>query len=77
MAVTAPDRERSLYPTNIAIFTAKIPGADCARAVKSKNSFLSIQRRLSTTSASIKGSMAYPPPSVNRPILKKIKNREK
>ena len=56
------------------IFTAKIPGADCATASKSTKSLLLSHFRLMTISFSMIGTIAYPPPMVNAPILKNILN---
>ena len=54
------------------IFTAKMPGEDWAMASKSIKSSLANHPRLVTISSSISGTMAYPPPMVNAPILKKM-----
>ncbi len=70
---TAPAVFFSLYPTKIEMFTAKIPGSDCVTAKTSTKSSFDIQP-LSTTSLWIRGSMAYPPPIVNIPILTKVMN---
>ena len=45
-----------------------------ASAIKSRKSSFFTHFRLSTRSASIKGTMAYPPPMVNNPIRKKMRN---
>lgn len=70
MAEIAPPTPLSLYPMLLAIFTAKIPGMDCPSESRSKNSSREIQHLLSTSSFSIKGIIANPPPIVNAPILK-------
>ena len=57
-AQIAPHTPHNLYPVKIAILTAKIPGAACASAIRSKKSFLLIQLRRSVSSASMSGSMA-------------------
>ena len=70
----APQNFLSLYPIKIAILTAKIPGTVCAKAIKSRKSSLEIHFFLSTSSFSIRGTMAYPPPMVKAPIRVKIRN---
>ena len=42
-ATMLPRGPRSLSPTEVAIFTAKIPGIDCAMARRSRKSSRSIQ----------------------------------
>ena len=70
----APQNPFNLYPMKMAMLTAKIPGTVCASAIKSRKSSFFTHFRLSTRSASIKGTMAYPPPMVNSPIRKKMRN---
>ena len=70
----APQNFLNLYPMNIAMFTAKIPGTVWANAIKSKKSSFRIHFFLSTISASISGIIAYPPPIVNKPMRKNIIN---
>ena len=53
------------------MFTANIPGADCDMARMSMKSSSPIHFLFSTTSFSIIGIMAYPPPNVKAPILAK------
>ncbi len=74
-AARLPFSERSLSPTTTAIFTASIPGSDCATASRSRNSVRSSQWRLSTTSRSMMLIMAQPPPKVNAPIFANVQNR--
>ena len=50
----------------MAILTAKMPGTVCASAIRSRKSSRVIHFRLSTSSSSMSGTMAYPPPMVNR-----------
>ena len=73
-ATTLPAVPRSLSPTAVAMFTASIPGSDCATARRSRKSSFSIQWYLSTISRSIMEIMAQPPPNVKAPILKKVAN---
>ena len=56
----------------MAMLMANTPGQLWAMAIRSSISSFSTQRCLLTTSSSIKGIMAYPPPRVNMPILKKV-----
>ena len=70
----APGSFFSLYPTKTLMFMARAPGQLCATAMRSRNSSRLIQFFRSTTSASIAGIMAYPPPSVNSPIFEKTRN---
>jgi len=72
---TAPRRPLILYPINVEMLMAKTPGQLCEIAIRSKNSSFSIHLFFSTTSFSIIGIMAYPPPRVNAPILKKVLKR--
>ena len=55
----------------IAMLMAKTPGQLWAMAIRSSISSFDTHPFLFTTSSSIKGIMAYPPPRVNMPILKK------
>jgi hypothetical protein len=65
----------NLYPIKTLIFMAKAPGQLCAYSYKVTKSFLvPIHLFLSTTSDSITGIMACPPPKVNMPILKNVLN---
>ena len=75
VAIKAPGKPPTFLPTKIEIFTAKTPGQVCATATKSMNSSRFSQRCLSTTSASMIGIMAYPPPMVNMPIRKNVLKR--
>ena len=70
-----PLKPSRLFPTNNAVFSEIGPGADCASASISINSSSPNHSFLLTTSFRIKGIMAYPPPKVKTPILKKTKNR--
>ena len=54
------------------MFIANTPGHVCATAIRSVNKSLSTHLFFCTTSASIRGIIAYPPPSVKAPILKKV-----
>ena len=69
-AAMLPSMPRSLSPTTTDMFTARMPGSDCATASRSRNSARSIHRRLSTISRSIRLIIAQPPPKVKAPILK-------
>ncbi len=73
-AVIAPFIPRSLSPTATEMFTARMPGKDCATASRSRNSSRSIHFFLSTISFSISDIIAQPPPKVNAPILKNDMN---
>lgn len=68
----APLLPRNLYPIKVEILMANTPGQLCAMAMRSKNSLFSIHLFFSTTSSSMRGIMAYPPPNVKAPILKKV-----
>ena len=74
-AMTLPFHPFILSPTDVARFTANIPGRDCDMARRSRKSFLSIQWCLSTISLSMMEIMAQPPPNVKRPILKNVEKR--
>ena len=75
--IILPRMPRNLYPMKIEILTARIPGADCEIANRSIKSSCAIHFRLVTISFSISGTIAYPPPMVKAPILKKIPNASK
>ncbi len=62
------------FPIKRAVFNATGPGIDCATASISTKSVSLSHFRLKTASFRISGIMAYPPPKVNAPILKKAKN---
>lgn len=74
METHTPLCPRNLYPTLVAILTAKMPGMACETTMMSMNSSRSIHFLRSTISFSISGIMAYPPPMVKVPILKKDQN---
>ena len=61
-------------PMKIATLTAMSPGADWAMEIMSRKSSSSIHLFLYTTSLSIKGIIATPPPRVKAPIFAKIMN---
>ena len=73
-AARLPRNPRSLSPTETEMFTAKMPGIDCATASRSRNSALSIQWFLSQISRSMIEIIAQPPPKVNAPIFTKVTN---
>jgi len=54
---------------------AKAPGQLWAMAMRSRNSSFVSHECFLTTSASMIGIMAYPPPRVNAPILKNTLNK--
>ena len=58
----------------MAMLMANTPGQLWATAIRSSISSFSTHLCLLTTSSSIKGIMAYPPPRVKMPILKKVLN---
>ena len=68
-AVIAPNIPLILYPKNTDVFTANAPGKLCATTNISTNSSLLNHPLFLTTSSSINGIIAYPPPKVNAPIL--------
>ena len=68
----APGTRFILYPIKVLRLIANTPGQLCATAIRSTNSSLLIHFRFSTISDSIIGIIAYPPPRVNAPILKKV-----
>ena len=68
----APGTRFILYPIKVLRLIANTPGQLCATAIRSTNSSLLIHFRFSTISDSIIGIIAYPPPKVNAPILKKV-----
>jgi len=72
--IILPRIPRNLYPIKIEILTAKMPGADWEIASRSIKSSCAIHFRFVTISFSISGTIAYPPPIVKAPILKKIPN---
>ena len=74
VAMRQPFNPRNLFPINMDIFTANTPGNDCAMASASTKSSRLIQFCLSTTSLSMRGIIAQPPPNVNAPILKNDMN---
>ena len=73
-AARLPFTPFNLSPITVLIFTARMPGIDCAMASKSRNSSCLIQWRFSTTSRWIMEIIAQPPPKVKLPILKKVEN---
>ena len=68
-AAKLPRTPRSLFPTRTAMLTANIPGYDCVIVSWSRNSSRLIHLCLSTTSRSMIGIIAHPPPKVNAPIF--------
>ena len=70
----APGNFFSLYPMKMEMLTANTPGTDCDTAKRSIKSSCMSHLFLLTTSSSMRGTMAYPPPMVNNPILKKVQN---
>ena len=73
-AANTPRTPRRREPTAVAILTAKTPGMACATAMSPKKSSRDSHPRRSTSSRSINGIMAYPPPMVKVPILKNDTN---
>ena len=73
-AARLPFTPFNLSPITVLIFTARMPGIDCAMASKSRNSSCLIQWCFSTTSRWIMEIIAQPPPKVKLPILKKVEN---
>lgn len=69
-----PLKPSLFLPTNIAVLREIGPGTDCANASISINSSSASHFFLFTTSLRIRGIIAYPPPKVKAPILKKTKN---
>lgn len=76
-ATILPFTPFSLSPTAAEILTARIPGKACAMASRSRKSFRSSHLCLSTISRSIIEIIAHPPPKVNAPIFKNVKNKLK
>ncbi len=62
-------------PIKMAVLMAKAPGRELTTANISMNSLFFIQCFWSTTACSTNGSIANPPPNVNRPIRKKMINK--
>lgn len=73
-AHSRPREPRSLSPMATAKFTARMPGRDCATASKSRKSSRDIHLCLLTTSRSIMEIITHPPPNVNAPIFRNVKN---
>ena len=73
VAKTEPKTPATLYPTNVDVFIAIGPGVDSAIMKMSPISPLLSHFFFLTISSSINGIIAYPPPKVNKPILKKVK----
>ena len=69
---SAPGVFRILYPTKTLMFAARTPGQLCATAIRSTNWSSGIHFLFTTTSFWIIEIIAYPPPSVKAPILKKV-----
>ena len=69
-----PKKPATLYPIKVAEFIAIGPGVDSASATQFKNSSLVIHFFFSIHSFSISEIIAYPPPKVNSPILKNVRN---
>ena len=63
-------------PIKVAIFIATGPGVLSATAIKFNISELVSQPCAKTSSVS-NGIIAYPPPNVNKPSLKKVKNKSR
>ena len=75
VAAVAPKSPACLKPTKVAQLMAMGPGVDSAMAVTVTISSWVIQLFFSTQISSISAIMAYPPPKVNKPILKKVPAR--
>ena len=73
-APNTPFQPPQRQPMKMAELTAIKPGAACASAIILTNSSSLIQCFRSTISRWMSGNMAYPPPSVNVPILKYVRN---
>ena len=72
VAIIAPSMPKLLYPIKVAILIAKGPGVDSDIAIKLDKSLISNPKLVA--SSLISGIIEYPPPKVNSPILKKVKN---
>lgn len=75
VAITAPGRPFCRKPTKVEQLMATGPGVDSAITVIFIISSWEIQFFFSTQIFSISEIIAYPPPKVKRPILKKVKNK--
>ena len=73
-ATMLPRRMATRSPTATAMFTARMPGSDCATASRSRKSSRLIHRWVVTISRSIIEIIAQPPPKVKAPILKNVTN---
>ena len=73
VAMTAPRIPPVRIPTNVAIFTARGPGVLSLRAMKSTSS-ASVSQPCRSASYCIMAIIAYPPPKVNAPIFRKVRN---
>ena len=71
-AARLPFTPLSLSPITTEMFTAKMPGIDCAMASRSRNSSFAIHLWLSTISRSMIDIIAQPPPKVNAPIFMNV-----
>ena len=74
VAMTAPMNPFCLYPTKVAQLIATGPGVDSAMTVTFTRSSWVIHFFRDTQISSITEIMAYPPPKVNAPILKNVRN---
>ncbi len=70
-----PNTPPILYPIKVAQLTDTGPGVHSEIENISKSSSLVINLCFCVTSLSINGSIEYPPPKVNNPILKNILNK--
>ena len=74
VAASAPGIPAILIPTKVAEFTAIGPGVICEIEIKSVNSTIVSQPCLVTICSCINGIAAYPPPKLNNPTCRKLKN---
>lgn len=72
--ITAPNTPFNLYPTQVAQLIETGPGVHSDMENTSKSSSEVINLCFSHISFSMNGSMEYPPPKVNNPILKNTLN---
>src|SRR5699024_975657 len=75
VATMDPNVPLTRYPKNVAEFIAIGPGVISEIAIMSTNSVFVSHSLVPITSFSNMGSIAYPPPKENNPILKKVLNK--
>ena len=76
VAQSAPRTPDISIPVKVAILTANGPGVLSDIAIKSNSISFPIQP-FAVISLIIRGIIAWPPPIVNSPILKKVQNNSK